>query len=210
MRTAVLILIAVAALADWWSRLPHEHRWAARVEQVGKPLTTLLVIALAATADAPGSQAVIAVVALVCCLTGDVVLMEPIDSFVGGLAAFLLAHLVFIALFVRFGVHHSGLALIAAAGGLVVAVAVGRPILVAARRSQPSLTVPVSAYLVVIISMAVFGWATGRVWAIIGSTTFVLSDAALGWEAFVAKRRFLPLAVMMTYHGAIVALALSL
>jgi len=209
-RTALLILIAASALADWWSRLPQERPRAARVERISKPLTTILVIVLAATADAPGARVIVAAVALTCCLAGDVALMEPIDNFVAGLAAFLVGHLVFIALFVGFGLHHGGLASIAAVGGVVVAAAVGRPILLAARRSQQSLTVPVAAYLVVIVSMAVFGWWTGRPWAIVGSTAFVLSDAVLGWQAFVTKRRYFPLVVMITYHVAIVALALSL
>ncbi|MEO5901368.1 MAG: lysoplasmalogenase [Ilumatobacteraceae bacterium] len=210
MRTALLILIGASALADWWSRLPQQRLLAERVERISKPLTTILVIVLAATADAPGARILVAVVALTCCLAGDVALMQPIDNFVAGLAAFLVGHLVFIALFVRLGLNHRGLAVIAAAGGVIVAVAVGRPILLAARQSQPSLTVPVAAYLVVIVSMAVFGWWTGRLWAIIGSTAFVLSDAFLGWQAFVTKRRYLPLVVMITYHAAIVALALSL
>lgn len=210
MRIALLILVAVSALADWWSRLPQERVWAARVERISKPLTTILVIVLAATADAPGARVVIAVVALTCCLAGDVALMEPIDNFVAGLAAFLVGHLVFIALFVRLGLDHGGLASIAAFGGVAAAAAIGRPILLAARRSQPSLVVPVAAYLVVIVSMAVFGWWTGRPWAMVGSTAFVLSDAVLGWQAFVTKRRYLPLIVMITYHAAIVALALSL
>ena len=210
MRTTLLVLVAGAAAADWWSRLPGGGAGRGRVEQIAKPLTTLLVIALAATADAPGGQVVAAVVALACCLAGDVALMPPLDRFVAGLAAFLCGHVAFIVLFTRIGLHHPGLAAAAAGGGLVIGATVGRRIVAAVRRDQPELTAPVVAYLLVIVSMATVGWATGRGWVLAGTAAFVVSDAVLGWEAFVARRRWLPLTVMITYHVAIVCLALSL
>ena len=51
-----------------------------------------------------------------------------------------------------------------------------------ARRTDATLTIPVCAYLVVIIAMAVVGWATGRGWVVAGSALFVVSDSILGWE----------------------------
>ena len=74
---------------------------------------------------------------------------------------------------------------------------------------------PVQAYLAVISSMAVVGWATGRPAAIAGSALFVTSDAILGWRQFASSstsrgRSWMPLAIMVTYHAALVGLALSL
>ena len=46
--------------------------------------------------------------------------------------------------------------------------------------------------------------------SLIGVTAFVVSDTILGLEAFVLKRRWMPLAVMVTYHTALIGLALSL
>jgi alkenylglycerophosphocholine/alkenylglycerophosphoethanolamine hydrolase len=79
-----------------------------------------------------------------------------------------------------------------------------------AGRRQPKLQLPVAAYLVVISAMAVFGWSTGLGWVIAGTTLFVLSDAILGWGEFVKDRPWMSLAIMVTYHGAIASLALSL
>jgi uncharacterized membrane protein YhhN len=68
----------------------------------------------------------------------------------------------------------------------------------------------VLAYLVVISSTAVVGWSTAMPWVIAGTTLFVVSDSILGWREFVSQKPWMPLAVMVTYHGAIASLALSL
>ena len=70
--------------------------------------------------------------------------------------------------------------------------------------------VPVRAYLAVISSMCVVGWATGNWLIMVGATAFIISDSILGWGQFVAERRWMHLAIMITYHVAIVSLALSL
>ena len=209
MRNALLCLIVIAAVANWWSRWPGERRGARTVELISKPATTVLVILLAATADAPAIQVTLAVVALVLCLAGDVALLGPPSLFLLGLVAFAAAHLVFIALFVQFGVTHRGLAGGAIIGGAVLAATVGKIILVNARARQRTLGRAVAVYLLVILSMAVFGWGTGLVLVLVGTTAFVVSDSLIGWDAFVRPQRWLPLAIMITYHVAIVSLALA-
>ena len=72
------------------------------------------------------------------------------------------------------------------------------------------LGVPVRAYLVVISSMCVLGWATGNWLIMLGTTAFIVSDSILGWDQFVAERRWMHVAIMITYHVSIVSLALSL
>jgi len=62
----------------------------------------------------------------------------------------------------------------------------------------------------VIMSMAVVAATTGNAWGIVGAIAFVLSDTLLGWRAFVAEKPWMALAVMVTYHAALVGLALSL
>jgi uncharacterized membrane protein YhhN len=76
--------------------------------------------------------------------------------------------------------------------------------------SAKGLGIPVRAYLVVISSMCVLGWATGNWLIMLGATAFIVSDSILGWGQFVAERRWMHLAIMVTYHMAIVSLALSL
>ena len=210
MRTALLCLVAVAAALDWWSRLPGTRRGARTVELVSKPLTTVLVIALALTGDAPHEQVVIAVVALSLCLVGDVALLGPPSMFLVGLVAFLAATSRSSSCSSTIGLTHR------LAGGD------RHPRRLPARRDRraghpprprepraPALAVPVGVYLTVILTMAVVGWATGVALVLIGATAFVVSDALLGWDAFVRPRRWLPLAIMVTYHVAIVSLALA-
>jgi uncharacterized membrane protein YhhN len=203
---ALLVATGLAALANWWSRLrPND-----RLETWSKPLTTVFVIGLALVSGAPTGQIVVAVVALTLCLAGDVALMPAIDTFVVGLAAFLLGHLVFIVLFVQYGLESAPLAGSAVILAALLAATAGNVIVQGAAHADPKLKLPVLAYLVIISSMAVVGWSTAMPWVIAGTTLFVVSDSILGWRQFVNQKSWMPLAVMVTYHGAIASLALSL
>jgi uncharacterized membrane protein YhhN len=203
---ALLVATALAALVNWWSRVAHNDR----VEFWAKPLTTVLVIGIALVSGAPTSHIVIAVVALTFCLLGDIFLMPAVDNFILGLASFLLGHVVFVVLFVEYGLDHRALAGVAVLVLVVVVVTIGRVIVLSAGVREPALKVPVGAYLAVISTMAAVGWGTGMGWVIAGTTLFVVSDAILGWDQFVKNRPWMSLAIMVTYHGAIVSLALSL
>lgn len=204
-QAVVLVLTACAAVANWWSRLSDSDR----IEAWTKPLTTGLVIVLAASADAPAGQRIVAVVALVFCLGGDIALMPVVDKFVLGLASFLLGHAVFVGLFLQQGLDTPWLGVVAAVLAVVLAVTAGRRIVAGAVAGDASLRIPVSAYLVVISAMTVLGWSTGRPWVIIGSTAFVVSDSVLGWRQFVTEKRWMSVTVMVTYHLAIAGLALG-
>jgi alkenylglycerophosphocholine/alkenylglycerophosphoethanolamine hydrolase len=203
---ALLIATAVAAVINWWSRISGN----ATAETWSKPLTTVLVIGIALVSGAPSDQVVVAVIALGLCLLGDIFLMSVVDKFVLGLASFLLGHLVFIVLFVKYGLESStlaGLALILAA---LLGASIGRVIVQGATFADRTLQKPVLAYLVVIMAMAVVGWSTTMPWVVAGTTLFVISDSILGWHQFVGQKKWMSPAVMITYHGAIAALALSL
>jgi uncharacterized membrane protein YhhN len=206
MHTAFMIAAAAAALVNWSTRVrPHQT-----LENISKPLTTLLIIGIAVTSSAPTSHVVVATIALVLCLIGDVALLASIDKFVLGLASFLLGHLAFIVLFVLYGLTSTtlgGLALILAS---LLVITIGRVIVAGATHSDPALRTPVLAYLGIISLMGAVGWATGRWWVVLGSTLFVVSDSVLGWGRFVRERRWMSITVMVTYHAAIASLALSL
>lgn len=206
MQVALLIATALAAVINWWSRI----RGNAAVETWSKPLTTLLVIGIALVSGAPTDQIVVAVIALVLCLLGDVFLMSVVDKFVFGLASFLLGHLVFIVLFVKYGLESTTLAGLALVLAALLGASVGRVIVQGATFADRTLQKPVLAYLVVIMAMAIVGWSTAMPWVIAGTTLFVISDSILGWHQFVGQKRWMSPAVMITYHGAIAALALSL
>ena len=206
MQVLLLVATALAALANWWSRYRHSDR----IEVWAKPLTTMLVIGVAMANDSPTGQVATAMIALGLCLAGDIALMPAVDNFVLGLACFLLGHLVFVILFVQYGMPNLALAAVAVVLAGTLSATAGRRIVSGAAATDAALRVPVMAYLAVISAMTVCGWATGRGWVIAGTTLFVISDTLLGWRQFVRERTWMAVAVMVTYHGAIVSLALSL
>ena len=194
--------------ADWLARWRHDER----LETVSKPAATVAIAVLAVVVGrgAPATAVAAAAVGFACCLVGDVALLPAVDRFVAGLAAFLLGHLAFVAMFVALGLHHPRWGLLAGAGVAGVAVTAGRRIVRGARADASGLVGPVTAYLAVISAMAVVGWATGRPAAAVGTALFVASDTVLGWGEFVRDRPWMSLTVMVTYHAALVGLALSL
>ena len=191
-------IFAVAASANWWSRLGDGRR---RVELWSKPLAMVALIAVAVTLD-PADQLVRAwfVTALVCSLAGDVFLLDGDRYFVPGLVAFLLAHLAYTFGFVALGDWSSAGFVAGAVMMAILAIAVGVRIVVAARREQRELGPPVATYLLVISLMFCAAMAVGSTWAILGAALFVASDSVLGWRQFVTKRSWMPLTIMVTYH----------
>jgi uncharacterized membrane protein YhhN len=209
------VAAAAGAAANWWSRAVDGPR-ADRVEAISKPTVTVAIGVLAAAlaagpgSDVPAGAAVAAVIGFVLCLVGDVALLPAVDRFVVGLGSFLAGHVAFVVMFVVLGLEAPWLGLVAVGLAVAIAVGVGRPVVRGARAVDPGLVGPVCAYLAVISTMTVVGWATGRPAAIVGSSLFVLSDSILAWRRFVRVWRWAPLAIMVTYHGALVGLALSL
>jgi uncharacterized membrane protein YhhN len=204
--TLSLICTAVAALVNWSTRLRPNQL----LETISKPVTTILVMWVAIAAHGPKSATVLAVVGLALCLIGDIALLDVVDKFIVGLGAFLAGHLVFVVMFVKLHLHRPVWGIVAALVLLVHVATIGRRIVSGAAANKPELKAPVLAYLTIISSMAVVAAMTGRWWAIAGAAAFVVSDTLLGWREFVGEKRWLPLAVMVTYHGALVGLALSL
>jgi len=202
-----MALFAIAAGANWWSRWTDDRR----TELWSKPLALIALIGVAATLD-PADPAVRVwfVVALVLSLAGDVFLLDGDRRFIPGLVAFLLAHVAYtIGLvvapdwsWVGFGV---GVAFMT-----VLASTVGLRIVAAARRDEPVLGPAVSAFLVAISLMFCAAVASGNWWAIIGAGLFVASDSVLGWRQFVGSARWMPIAVMVTYHLGQAGLVVSL
>lgn len=202
--TIALVATAIAAIANWFSRVKQNDR----IELLSKPLTTIGAIAIAGLADGPATATTVTIVALALCLAGDVALLPVVDQFVVGLAAFLLAHIAFIVMFGLRGFDRPPLAGFAVIACALLLGTSAMPIVRGAAAKGFSL--PVRAYLVVISSMFVLGWATGNWLIMLGATAFIISDTILGWGQFVAERKWMHLAIMVTYHVAIVALAASL
>ncbi len=180
---------------------------------VFKPLTTVLILAIALWPGKAASDRYAAAVALglAFSLAGDVFLMLRSDRFREGLASFLVAHLCYIAAFTA----GTGLA-----ADPVPVMAFGTLGLVLLRLLWPGvpprLRVPVTLYVVVILAMAI--QATGRagrlrdipsMLAAVGATLFVASDALLAWDRFRAPFRSSRGTVLSTYFVAQWLIALS-
>jgi uncharacterized membrane protein YhhN len=201
---AAFIATAVAAILNWyacWKDLP-------TLESISKPLTTVGAIVIALLAGGPTDATIAGVVALSLCLVGDIALLEVVDRFIVGLAAFLLGHVAFVVMFAMLGFDRWRTAGFAIAGSALVLGTVAVPIMRGA--TTKGFGIPVRIYLGVILSMAVFGWATGNWLIMLGTAAFVVSDSILGWNRFVGGKPWMEVGIMMTYHLAIVSLALSL
>ena len=204
MFVVALIVAGALALANWWSRWTNDGK----LELVTKPLTTVAAIGVAFAAGGPDRPTTTAVAALALCLIGDVALMPVVDKFVVGLGAFLLGHIAFIGMFCYLGLHSWTLAGIVMVACSLIAALYGVQILRGATLQK--LQKPVAIYLLVISAMCVFGWATKNWLICLGTTAFIVSDTILGWRTFVKEQTWSPVAIMATYHVAIISLAASL
>jgi uncharacterized membrane protein YhhN len=200
MTVVLLIALALVGAANWWSRARDDRR----LEALTKPTFTVLAAGLCAV-HGDGAPMLIALVGFGLCLVGDVALLPAVDAFIVGLGAFLAGHVAFIVAFVALGLDEPWLAIVAAVLLVPVLAGPGRRILA----GSGSLRGPVTGYLLIISAMALVAWATGRPAALIGAAAFVASDTILGWAKFVGDRRWTAVAVMVTYHAALTALALS-
>ncbi len=150
----------------------------------------------------PTRGAVWLLLALLGCLAGDVLLMFP-GNFVGGLAAFLVGHVFYIALFkqgIPWFAQRSALAATLVLGGCMYAWLwqAGLP---------TELRVPVAVYVLAIALMA--AQALGRAHLLrtpaarqvaLGACVFMLSDSLLAIDRFVAPLPFTALWVLSAYY----------
>jgi uncharacterized membrane protein YhhN len=175
---------------------------------IGKPLTTLLILGLAATAaDADRRYRRWILLGLAFSVMGDVWLMLPGDYFVFGLIAFLLAHLAYISAFLP-GLRWRAAvpAALCVAAYAVVYVLMLWPYLPGALR------VPVLVYVVVLALMAIVALGQrlqqsmqGAVrrsagWAAMGGLLFIASDSLLAWDRFTGGVPLALLLVLSTYY----------
>lgn len=192
-----LFAAAIAAAGvDWYAV------WARRdgIEAVAKPLVMVLLVAAVFAAD-PVTAATLVAAALSFSAVGDVLLLPRLDMFVGGLAAFLLAHVVFVVAFV---VGTDGASIVPLLLGLglatVMFLLLGQQIITAAHEREPALRWPVAMYVVVLCFMLVGGFSTGSAVAASGAAFFAASDGVLGWNRFVAQLPHGRLATHVPYH----------
>ncbi|MBE7939127.1 MULTISPECIES: lysoplasmalogenase family protein [Ramlibacter] len=177
------------------------------VHQVAKPAALLLLMAcvvhrlgVPALRAAPGRWLA---GGLLLSLAGDVLLMLP-GHFVGGLVAFLLAHLCYIAAL------RDGAGWLPRPLALAATLAYGAAMLAFLFPTlPPALRMPVSAYVAVIALMA--AQALGRAAVLggrdaaavgLGALLFMASDSLLAVNRFALALPLAPLWVLSTYYGA--------
>ena len=187
---------AVAALADWAA----VARRRPDLESVAKPAVLVILVLLAwlLRADSVDYGAQL-LVGLVLCLVGDVVLLGRSDrAFLGGLIAFLAAHVAYIAAFRRIPGEAPiwwGVLTVAIVVAAVIVTAI-LPILRASGRDG----IPLLVYALVVGGMAALAWATGLVVVGFGATLFLASDALIAFDRFVRPVAWGQLVVHITYH----------
>jgi alkenylglycerophosphocholine hydrolase len=200
---AAVISGLAAIAADWRETKPPAFL-------VLKPLTTLLIAAIAWAAPESGYRSLL-LLALVLSLAGDICLMfEGNRAFIGGLSSFLLAHLAFMAAFL-IGLPAYPLpwwAALFAVYGLVFAG------LLLPRAGK--LKLPVLVYGLVLVGMGVTASirfaaldTRGALLALTGAVLFLISDSALGTRKFVARYRGAQGLILSTYWLSIGLIAAS-
>lgn len=222
-RDVPILLAAIAAIIG--ASLDGDGRW---LHWIAKPLTTLLIAAMALrsaglwpatdtpSANRPYARTILLGMAFSC--MGDIFLMLPIDAFVPGLIAFLLAHLCYIIAF-RAG-FRAGRALWAA--GALLAVFAGINLAGLWPLLPSDLRIPVVVYVAVLALMATLALARawshastttpalpGARWAAIGAVLFVISDSVLAWDRFGGGLPAATLCVLSTYYAAQYCIARS-
>lgn len=199
---AISALLAIAA--DW-----NERRHFAFY--ILKPLTTLLIIGIAATVPESDARSLM-LLALLLSLLGDICLMfEGQGWFIGGLSSFLLAHLAFIPALLH-GVVGPSLPWWSAA-----IVVWGLGFFAWLLPKTGPLKPAVLVYGTVLMAMALAAVARWNVTptlaaqaALIGALLFVISDSSLAVRKFVGPYRGAQALILSTYWSAIGLIAYSL
>ncbi|RVB98244.1 lysoplasmalogenase family protein, partial [Mesorhizobium sp. M7A.F.Ca.CA.002.15.2.1] len=178
--------------------------------------TTLAVAMLAVLAGLQGGPLLLAA-ALALSAVGDAFLSRDGEkAFLGGLASFLVAHIVYVALFLRSG---GGLGVLGAEswrGAIALAMAVFAAVMLAAlwRRVGPGLRMPIAVYVAAILAMGISALTTSNVSVIGGALLFMASDGLLATEKFLVAaisphRAWMRFAVWALYYAAQLAITLG-
>ena len=205
--TLIFSLVAAVIYAFTLGMAPTLARSAAK---------TLAVAMLAVLAALQGGPLLL-VAALALSAVGDAFLLRDGEkAFLGGLASFLVAHIVFVALFLRSG---GGLGLLGAEswrGAIALAMAVFAIVMLAAlwRRVGPGLRVPIAVYVAAILAMGMSALTTSNVWLIGGAVLFMASDGLLATEKFLVAaisphRIWMRFAVWALYYAAQLGITLG-
>ncbi len=211
--TAPPMILSACALVSAGLAIWADAKGRRRIFRLAKPLTTVLIIAVAviATAPVPAAYKTLILAGLGFSLLGDIALVLPERWFTAGLAAFLIAQVFYILAFKPGPGHHvsTGLFLPFIFYGLLM-------FFILAPRLGP-LKLPVFVYIAAITIMA--GFAAGRfvdlggtrpLLAFAGATLFLVSDSVLAYDRFAKKIGPAQIIILGTYFPAQLLIALSI
>jgi len=196
-----------AVLATW-----SEAASRRRIHLVTKPLTTGLIIAVAAAAAAPVPAAykTLVLAGLALSLLGDVALMFPDKWFTAGLVAFLAAQVSYILAFKPLPGHPVSPAT------FLPFVLFGLLMFFLLAPKLGPMKVPVFIYIAAITTMAGFAatrfvdrGGTRPLLAFIGAVLFLISDSVSAYDRFARKVAGARIIVLGTYFPAQLLIALS-
>jgi len=202
----------VPASFPWIALLSAALNWLAvgrgwkRLEYLAKPGTMLALLAWLGPLTVGNPALFWFDLGLIFSLAGDVLLMLPRRRFLGGLVAFLFAHVAYIVGFnLTLPPLNLNVLLFAGVIGLV-AWDVYRRIRLGV---SAELRWPVLIYLSVIGVMVLSAWLTllrpewgfgPAMLASVGASLFMISDSLLAWDRFLAPLRYGRVLIMVTYH----------
>ena len=186
-----------------------EIRQNIRLIYVFKPLTTLLIIAvaLAGTLPEPGSFGTLVIIGLIFSFGGDVILMPPdsIPRFRGGLILFFIAHVFYVAAFWALGSWRMPDLIV---GLLLLLIGIGYYRLLWPKLG--AMKISVALYIIVIslmVSRAVSSLTTGRIGTsravliTVGAVLFFLSDLILSANRFWRPWRYERISLAFYFSG---------
>lgn len=204
---AMVAGVVVIALVDWFA-VRTENR---QLEYAAKPATMVALIGVALELHpVDSSMRTWFVIALVCSLAGDVLLMLPNEElFVAGLGSFLVGHVAYIVGLISGGVS-TGAVVVGAIITLVLLGSFAPTIIKGAKEKDARLAVPVFIYVLTISVMVTLAIGSTVPIAIAGAALFYASDFTIGWSKFVADFAQSRMVIITTYHLAQLLLVLSL
>lgn len=176
-----LLLFSLVAAVLYGLMLDRPQSWQ---RTVAKTAAVFLIALIAIERDAP----VLLIAALLLGSLGDAFLAHDGEkAFLGGLAAFLAAHIAYVALFVMSG---NGLSYVAAnPRRLFLAILLAVFCFALMRRLWPAiareLRIPVVVYMVAILGMGIAAATLERPAVMLGAVLFIVSDAILAREKFL-------------------------
>ena len=198
--TLVFSLVAAVICAFTLNMPPSLARSAAK---------TLAVAMLAVLALVQGGPLLL-VAALALSAVGDAFLSRDGEKpFLGGLASFLLAHILYVPLFLQSGGGSGLLGTESWRGAIALGLAAFAIVMLAAlwRRVGPALRIPIAVYVAAILAMGISALTTSDTLVIGGAVLFMASDGLLAAEKFLLAaisphRVWMRYAVWALYYAA--------